>query len=527
MIKKLLRLIQQAIDKMLGYTSITKAIDIEETTVSTSMSDAFTLWKQMYKDQSPWLDEDKGIYSLGLAKQICNSFQQQMLSELETRITDPGMDEDVDEDKSNQPEEITTRAQFLNDAYKKKLIKKLPQAVEKALALGGMIIKPYISNNKIYFDFSFQGDFLPIAFDDDGNITDIAFYDQFVSGEYVYTKVERQTFSQTENKIVIENKAFKAKLAQSDDNEEQELGKEIPLTDVDRWVTISQEPVTIENVDKPLYGFFKVPIANNIDFDSPLGISLFSPAVGIIERADNQFSRLDWEYEGGQLAVDVDPTAVTYSTNYYGTQMELDQCKNRLYRKLDLGSDETYNQWAPSLRDNNYIQGLNNYKCIIEDVIGLARGTISDPNSDAKTATEIKLMKQRTYITVTAMQEALESAILDTVSAMNVFVDLYGLFADGDYETKIDWKDSILTDTDTELEQKLTMEQAGILSKAEVRAWYTGESITTAQLAIDKMQQAQQQQQLNDLFTQVPEATLENNQNNTNAQPSNKEGDNS
>ena len=41
------------------------------------------------------------------------------------------------------------------------------------------------------------------------------------------------------------------------------------------------------------------------------------------------------------------------------------------------------------------------------------------------------------------------------------------------------------------------------------------------------MQQAQQQQQLNDLFTQVPEATLENNQNNTNAQPSNKEGDNS
>ena len=38
------------------------------------------------------------------------------------------------------------------------------------------------------------------------------------------------------------------------------------------------------------------------------------------------------------------------------------------------------------------------------------------------------------------------------------------------------------------------------------------------------MQQAQQQQQLNDLFTQVPEATLENNQNNNNAQPSNNNG---
>lgn len=527
MIKRLLRLIQQAIDKMLGYTSITKAINIDETTVSMSMSDAFTLWKQMYKDQSPWLDDDVGVYSLGLAKQICNSFQQQMLSELDTKITEPGMDEDVDEDKSSLDNEIKTRAQFLNDAYTKKLIKKLPQAVEKALALGGMIIKPYVSNNQIYFDFSFQGEFLPISFDDDGNITDIAFYDQFTSGEYVYTKVERQTFSQQENKIVIENKAFKAKLAQSDDNAEQELGKEIPLADVDRWSTISQEPVTIENVDKPLYGFFKTPIANNIDFDSPLGISLFSPAVHIIERADKQFSRLDWEYEGGQLAVDVDPTAVTYSTNYYGTTIDMDQCKNRLYRKLDLGSDQTYNQWAPSLRDANYIQGLNTFKCIIEDVIGLARGTISDPNTDAKTATEIRLMKQRTYITITAMQEALEDAILDSVYAMNVFVDLYGLFADGDYETKLDWKDSILTDTDTELEQKIDLEKEGILDKAEVRSWYTGESLETAQITIDKIQQAKQKQQLNDLFSQVPETTIEDNQDNNNVQDENNEGDNS
>lgn len=511
MLKKLLRLIQQAIDKMLGYTSISKAIDINEVTISDDMSNAIQLWKQMYRDKSPWLDSEAGIYSLGLAKEICNSFQQQMLSELETKIIQPGMDDDVDEDKSNVDADITTRAQYLNNAYMKRLIKKLPQAVEKGLALGGMVIKPYVSNNELYFDFSFQGEFLPIAFDDDGNITDIAFYDQFIAGEYVYTKIERQTFSQTDHKIVIENKAFKAKLVSKDDNVEQDLGKEILLTDVDRWATISQEPVTVENVDKPLYGFFRVPVANNVDFDSPLGISLFSPAVGIIERVDNQFSRLDWEYEGGQLAIDVDPTAVTYSTNYYGTQLELDQCKNRLYRKLDLGTDETYNQWTPALRDNNYIQGLNTYKCIIEDIIGLARGTISDPNTDAKTATEIKLMKQRTYITITAMQEALESAILDTVYAMNAFVDLYGLFADGDYETRIDWNDSILTDTDTELEQKLTLEKEGILSKAEVRAWYTGESIATAQIAIDTMEEAQRQNQLNDLFGQLPEATLEGN----------------
>lgn len=46
--------------------------------------------------------------------------------------------------------------------------------------------------------------------------------------------------------------------------------------------------------------------------DSPLGISFFSDAKDLIQKADEQFGRLDWEYEGGQMAIDVDPTALHY-----------------------------------------------------------------------------------------------------------------------------------------------------------------------------------------------------------------------
>ena len=80
-------------------------------------------------------------------------------------------------------------------------------------------------------------------------------------------------------------------------------------------------------------------------------------------------------------------------------------------------------------------------------------------------------------------------------------------------ETNIDWKDSILTDTDTELDHKLTLQTAGILSKAEVRAWYTGESVEAAQLEIDKMQEQAQQNMMNDLFnsTSTSDNSLESN----------------
>ena len=265
-------------------------------------------------------------------------------------------------------------------------------------------------------------------------------------------------------------------------------------------------------MDKPLYGFFKVPLANNIDMKSPLGISVFSPAISMIKRADEQFSRLDWEYAGGQLAIDVDPTAVNYSEGYYGTTMNIDDCRNRLYRKLDLGQEDTYHDWAPTLRDNNYMNGLNAYLNKIEDIIGLARGTLSQVYSEARTATEIKTLKQRTYITISSLQDSLESCILDVIYAMNVFTDLYELAPDGEYDINIEWKDSILTDNDTELEQRLTLLEAGVLDKAEVRSWYTGESLESSQAKIDEMQEKTQSNLVYDLFNQPQEQTLESSQ---------------
>ena len=133
MIKKLLNLIYEAIGKMIGYKSITDAFEIDGTGISDEMLNALDVWKSMYKDESPWLDDNKGVYSLGLPKQICQSLQQQTLSEMETSITEPGVEDDIEQDKNDS---IDTRAKFLNDIYQKRLIKNLPQSFEKALALG-------------------------------------------------------------------------------------------------------------------------------------------------------------------------------------------------------------------------------------------------------------------------------------------------------------------------------------------------------------------------------------------------------
>ena len=82
MIKKLSNLIYEAIGKMIGYKSITQALDIDTSVISDDMSECLSLWKDMYKDNSPWLDDSEGIYSLGLPKQICQSLQQKKLGKI-------------------------------------------------------------------------------------------------------------------------------------------------------------------------------------------------------------------------------------------------------------------------------------------------------------------------------------------------------------------------------------------------------------------------------------------------------------
>lgn len=55
---------------------------------------------------------------------------------------------------------------------------------------------------------------------------------------------------------------------------------------------------------------FQGPKGNAADRHSPLGVSVYAPAVDIIRDADERYGALLWEYSGGQLALDVDQTAL-------------------------------------------------------------------------------------------------------------------------------------------------------------------------------------------------------------------------
>lgn len=529
-------------------TSIEQALHITPA-ISNKMAEAIDEWTALYKDEAPWLHEPDfndptQVVSLGLPAFIASEKARMAVLELQSEITTPKKTEEKENPDyfkpysdvmgnmvtSGQPRTIieettegpTDRADYMNEQYHDKLLSKIRTQLEYGIAKGSLIIKPYVIKSKQYqvagadsaeqeqdkydieYDFIQADCFYPFAFDSSGNLSEVAFLQTKTDKDKLYTRLEYHKL--VNNTVTITNRCYESLGTVEDTGNGASLGKEVELNRVPEWADIPKH-ATVKNVDRLLFGYFKMPEANTIDPHSPLGISGFARAISLIKDADLQYSRLLWEYEGGELAIDIDRDALTDVTDFKGQQHTvMGHLQKRLYRPIDLGESNTYQPYAPALRDSSMINGLNNILMRIEDVVALSRGTISEVAVEARTATEIKILKQRSYSSNAEIQKALEKALKDAIYAMDVYCTLYNIVGDvqrkdgkvdgskiGKYDVSFTWDDSILVDVDTELNKRLTLMNSGLSSKREVRMWYFGETARQAQDALDEIQKENQQ----------------------------------
>ena len=343
--------------------------------------------------------------------------------------------------------------------------------------------------------------------------TYVSFYERYIAPEYgktrikdvTYSRVEHHKYMASQHRVIVTNLAFKS-TARGGEND---LGQEISLTAIPEWADI-EPTTTIDGVDRLLFAYFKMPEANTIDIYSPLGVSGFDKAKSLIKDADIQYSRLLWEYEGGELAIDIDKDALRdyYTTDSQGNRVlksSMGKLQQRLYRPVDLSAEgDTYNQYAPALRDASYISGLNTILMHIEDVTGLSRGTLSQVDvAEARTATELRILKQRSYQTNAEIQKAIQKCLDDTIYVMNVLCSLYDITPEGEYEVSYEWDDSILVDKNEELGRNITLMDKGIMSKKELRMWYKGETEKQAREALLEVQEENRLAVEDNIMTQM------------------------
>lgn len=398
--------------------------------ISSAMADAITLWNDMYANKASWITGD--VKSLGLPAIIASEIA--MLATIEAKCEITG----------------SARADYLNEQFKR-IYSRLRTAAEYGCKGGGLAFKPYITKDgQLRCEFVHSDNFYPL----DDELKSAVFTESLTIDNTTYTRFEIHTY---EGDILsIRNEAYKGESLVS-----------VPLSSVPEWAELESE-IFIRDAKRPLFAYFSVPFANNIDPASPLGVSVYARATDLIKEADEQYSRLLWEFEGGTLAVDVDTTA--FNGTLDGQPARLPKLEKRLFRRhaYDGGGAETfYNVFSPALRDSSYINGLNSILRKIEDACGLSHGTFSDSQNEAKTATEIRIQRQRTYATVSDIQKSLEQALKDLIEVYDIYCDLYGLAPKGEYEAAFAWDDSIIIDASQEQAIMLSEVQANILNKTQ------------------------------------------------------------
>ena len=424
-----------------GFKNSLERLGIK-TVVSEKMHNEIELWRGMYEAK-------KGLL---LPASIASETARLVTLELQTKICG------------------SARADYLNEQYTK-VIKQIRTTAEYACAGGGIILKPFVNGKKIETAFVKANNFIPTQFDISGNITGAAFLDKQYRNGKIYTRIEHHEFDG--EKYIIKNYAFVSAA-------EGNIGNKTTLKEVESWKDI--EPlVVVAGIERPLFSYFKMPMANTTDADSPLGVSVYAKCTGLINDAEKQYDRLLWEFKSGERALYVDTNAVKRDEN--GREILPDE---RLYKLLN-ADDSLFKDWSPTLREQNIINGLNEILRKIEFNSGLAYGTLSDVQTTDKTAEEIKSSKQRSYAHISDIQQALKNALCDLIKAMNALADLYELAPSGDYEVSFNFDDSIVADRKAEFNEKLQLVSAGIMAPWELRMWYFGEDEETAKQKSEQM----------------------------------------
>lgn len=373
-----------------------------------------------YNGCPDWVDAENHIKTISMAKSVCSEVAR--LTMLATGIKVEG---------SARADWIQER---VDDVYSK-----LRHWVEFGCGYGTVILKP----NGEWIDIVLPGQFR-VTDQQNGKITGVVFKSQEydVENKNWYTRLEYHRFIavQTAQKktYAISNRCYIGK-------SKNDLNKPIGI-EYTPWAGLMEE-VHIENVDKPLFGVFRTPGANNIDISSAMGLPVFADAMTELEDLDVAYSRNATEIYNSKRMVLLDSDRLMPS----GGKLSIGSRKvaaaaiglpDYVKSVEGDGRGEIYHEVNPSLNTETRRVGINDLLSMIGYKCGFSNGAfVLDEKSGVVTATEVESNDRRTIQLIKDVRDQLRECLDDLFYALDKMADLYGLAPAGTYEAFYDFGD--------------------------------------------------------------------------------------
>ena len=364
-------------------------------------------WQNIIKGRPYWMSDS--VRTINFAKFLCYYTSKKTC--LDLNVTISGSD----------------RANYINQCVKAMIQKSIRDKVEDACGAGGIILKPNGTYNPAgAIDYVMPGSFAVTEKNSNGDILGVIFIDRQIKGDDYYTRLEYQHFTSSISDdgegsgrtYTIENKAFKSKGSDS-------LGRSIKLTDVPEWKDIP-ESISISNVEKPLFGYFKMPYNNTIEYASPEGVAVFANCIEELRNLDVAWSRKDDEVDDSQHITFINENALMKRDTNTGNKARIELPRFVKGLKMGLDASSTVDEHAPTLQTDKRVADINSILSMISTKAGFSQGQfVLDRKTGVATATEIESDDSETVETINDIRASLKSAIKDLIYALDKYCDVF------------------------------------------------------------------------------------------------------
>ena len=385
-----------------------------EPVISQSMEQMIEKCFAIYQGKPYWLDDEEHIKTINFAKAVCSETAR--LTMLGTKITIDG----------------SARAEWLQKQIDN-IYFKLRDWVEYGCAYGTIILKP----NGKGIDLVTPNNFMITDYEN-GEITGVVFVNRETVGKKYYTRLEYHRF--VDDVYAITNRCYIG-------DSENDTSKRIDIAKTP-WSELLEESF-IQNVNSPLYGVLKMPHANNVDVDSPMGLPIFSDAIEELKDLDIAYSRNSKEILDSKRLVLLDSDRLLPSGGkvaqtgvYFKNQRESMGLPDYVKNVYGNGTEDFYQEINPQLNTDTRLSGINALLSQIGYKIGYSNGYfVFNERTGLQTATQVESDDRRTIQFIKDVRDKVEGCLDNVIYALNVFADLYNLAPVGVYEAIYDFGD--------------------------------------------------------------------------------------
>jgi len=232
---------------------------------------------------------------------------------------------------------------------------------------------------------------------------------------------------------------------------------------------------------------YKPNVANNVDINSPLGISIYANSLDVLEGIDLAYDGFCEEMRLGKGRMFLNKKLVRYDES--GEKFIFDVNQTGFYYLGDGADKEPVKFYNPALRTDGYFNGINNGLKVLSSKTGFGENHYRFNENGLATATQVMSEQNEKFKSKRKHEIILYDTLVDLNKALmyisNEFTNNEVKF-DLDQNIEVRFDDSIIEDKEAEKTSDRMDLASGTMSKIEYRMkWFNEDEATAKQKIAD------------------------------------------